>query len=156
MVKNPSLHAVEPEEGILPPVERRQPPHRRRSRDRSIAHGGVYDRRGRPARCDVRQAAEGHLLHRARGDRKPWQDRGFYFLLELKDRDPYIVAPAIAKLKKEEDVIRPVLMVRYVTMTGDEGLWALKIDPPDRKANAWNKSAMTVAQGRRRRPDGFG
>jgi hypothetical protein len=75
---------------------------------------------------------------------KPWQDRRFYFLLELKDRDPYIVAPNIAKLKKEEDVIRPVLMVRYVTMTGEEGLWALKIDPPDRKANAWNKSAMTV------------
>ena len=25
---------------------------------------------------------------------KPWQDRGFYFLLEMKDRDPYIVAPA--------------------------------------------------------------
>jgi hypothetical protein len=75
---------------------------------------------------------------------KPWRDREFYFLLELKDRDPYIVAPRIAQLKKEEDVIRPVLIVRYVTMTGDEGLWALKIDPPDRKANAWNKSAMTV------------
>ena len=25
---------------------------------------------------------------------KPWRDREFYFLLELKDRDPYIVAPA--------------------------------------------------------------
>jgi hypothetical protein len=73
---------------------------------------------------------------------KPWQDRGFYFLLELQDRDAYIVAPDIAKLKKEEDVIRPVLMVRYVTMAGEEGLWALKIDSPDRKANAWNKSAM--------------
>ncbi len=75
---------------------------------------------------------------------KPWQDRGFYFLLEMKDRDPYIVAPAIAKLKKEEDVIRPVLIVRYVTMAGEEGLWALKLDPPDGKANAWNRSAMTV------------
>ena len=62
----------------------------------------------------------------------------------MKDRDPYLVAPAIAKLKKEEDIIRPVLIVRYVTMTGDEGLWALKLDPPDRKANAWNRSAMTV------------
>jgi hypothetical protein len=75
---------------------------------------------------------------------KPWQDRKFYFLLELKDRDPFIVAPKIAKEKKEEDVIRPVLMVRYVTMTGEEGLWALKIDPPDRKANSWNKSARAV------------
>ena len=75
---------------------------------------------------------------------KPWQDRGFYFLLELKDRDPYIVAPNIAKLKKEEDTIRPVMLVRYVTMAGDEGLWALKIDPPDRKANSWNWSAMAA------------
>ncbi len=75
---------------------------------------------------------------------KPWQDRRFYFLLELRDRDPYIVAPKIAQLKKEEDVIRPVLLVRYVTMTGEEGLWACKLDSPDRKANAWNKSVMTV------------
>jgi hypothetical protein len=73
-----------------------------------------------------------------------WQDRRCYFLLELKDRDPYLVLPHIAKLKKEEDVIRPVLMVRYVTMAGEEGLWALKMDPPDRKANAWNRSAMTA------------
>ena len=28
---------------------------------------------------------------------KPWQDRRFYFLLEMKDRDPYIVAPAVAQ-----------------------------------------------------------
>ena len=55
---------------------------------------------------------------------KPWQDRAFYFLLEMKDRDPYIVAPAIAKQKKDEDVIRPVLIVRYVTMAGEEGLVA--------------------------------
>ena len=31
----------------------------------------------------------------------------FIFLLELEGRDPYIVAPAIAKAKEEEDVIRP-------------------------------------------------
>ena len=59
---------------------------------------------------------------------KPWQDRGYYFLLEMKDRDPYLIAPAIAQMKKEEDVIRPVLIVRYVTMAGEEGLWALKLD----------------------------
>ena len=75
---------------------------------------------------------------------KPWQDRGFFFLLEMKDRDPYVVAPAIAKLKKEEDVIRPVLIVRYVTMAGEEGLWALKLDPPEGRSNQWNRSAMTV------------
>jgi hypothetical protein len=75
---------------------------------------------------------------------KRWQDRGFYFLLEMKDRDPFIVAPAIAKLKKEEDVIRPVLIVRYDTMAGEEGLWALKLDPPEGKSNSWNRSAMNV------------
>jgi hypothetical protein len=75
---------------------------------------------------------------------KPWQDRRFYFLLEMQDRDPYLVAPAIAKLKKEEDVIRPVLIVRYVTMAGEEGLWALKLDPPEGKSNSWNRSAMNV------------
>ena len=75
---------------------------------------------------------------------KPWQNRRFYFMLEVKDRDPYLVAPAIAKQKKEEgeDTIRPVLIVRYVTMAGDEGLWALKLDPPDGKSNSWNRSAM--------------
>ena len=75
---------------------------------------------------------------------KPWQDRRFYFLLEMKDRDPYIVAPAVAAQKKEEDVIRPVLIVRYVTMAGEEGLWALKLDPPEGKSNSWNRSAMNV------------
>ena len=42
---------------------------------------------------------------------KAWQNRRFYFLLEVKDRDPFLVAPAIAKQKKEEgeDTIRPVL-----------------------------------------------
>ena len=74
----------------------------------------------------------------------PWENRRFYFMLEVPDRDPYLVAPAIAKLKKAEgeDTIRPVLIVRYVTMAGDEGLWALKLDPPDGKSNPWNRSAM--------------
>jgi hypothetical protein len=77
---------------------------------------------------------------------KVWQNRRFFFLLEVPNRDPFLVAPAIAKQKKEEgeDTIRPVLIVRYVTMGGDEGLWALKLDPPDGKSNAWNRSAKTV------------
>jgi hypothetical protein len=76
-----------------------------------------------------------------------WKDRAFYFLLEIKDRDPYLVAPAIAKKKMaegDEDTIRPVLIVRYVTMAGDEGLWPLKLDSSDGKANPWNKSALTI------------
>ena len=36
---------------------------------------------------------------RAETPGEPWKDRGFYFLLELEGRDPYIVAPAIAKEK---------------------------------------------------------
>jgi hypothetical protein len=77
---------------------------------------------------------------------KPWKNRQFYFLLEVQDRDPFLVRHDIAKRKKEEgeDTIRPVLIVRYVTMAGEEGLWALKMDPPDGKSNKWNKSAMNV------------
>jgi hypothetical protein len=29
-------------------------------------------------------------------------------------------------------------------MSGDEGLWALKLDPPDGKSNTWNRSALNV------------
>src|SRR5262245_47229049 len=72
---------------------------------------------------------------------KPWQDRAFYWFLEMEGRDPYIVAPAIAQQKvEEEDTIRPVLIVRYVTPVGDEALWALKLDQGDR-SNAYNRSA---------------
>jgi hypothetical protein len=77
---------------------------------------------------------------------KPWQDRGFYFLLQIEGRDSYLVAPGIAKQKKDEDVIRPVLIVRYVTMAGEEGLWALKLDQPDAKSNRWNKSALNILE----------
>jgi hypothetical protein len=73
-----------------------------------------------------------------------WQDRKFYFMLEIEGRDSYLVAPHIAKQKKDEDVIRPVLIVRYVTMAGEEGLWPLKLDPPDSKPNRWNKSALDI------------
>jgi hypothetical protein len=77
---------------------------------------------------------------------KPWKDRAFYFLLEIEGRDPYLVAPAIAKQKADEDVIRPVLIVRYVTMAGEEGLWALKLDKPDAKSNRYNKSALKTLE----------
>jgi hypothetical protein len=95
----------------------------------------------------VWKAAERHFLHRARGDDQAWRDRAFYFLLEMEGRDPFIVAPDIANQKKEEDVIRPVLIVRYVTMAGDEGLWPLKLDPPDGKSNRWNTSALNILEG---------
>jgi hypothetical protein len=75
---------------------------------------------------------------------KPWKNRAFYFLLEIKDRDPFLVAPAIAKLKVDEDVLRPVLIVRYVTMAGEEGLWALKLDKPNAKENPYNKTALKI------------
>lgn len=77
---------------------------------------------------------------------KPWKDRAFYFLLQMDGRDPYIVAPSIAKEKTEEDTIRPVMIVRYVTMAGEEGLWALKLNPPDGKSNNWNTSALNILE----------
>jgi hypothetical protein len=76
---------------------------------------------------------------------RPWRDRRFYFLLELEGRDPYIVAPLIAnEKKKEEDTIRPVMLVRFVTMTGEEGLWPLKLNPSDGRSNSWNTSALNI------------
>lgn len=77
---------------------------------------------------------------------KPWKDRAFYFLLQMEGRDPYIVAPSIAATKTEEDTIRPVLVVRYVTMAGEEGLWALKLNPPDGRSNNWNTSALNILE----------
>ena len=77
---------------------------------------------------------------------KPYKNRGFYFLLQIEGRDPYLVAPKIAKQKTEEDTIRPVLIVRYVTMAGEEGLWPLKLNPPDGKSNNWNTSALNILE----------
>jgi hypothetical protein len=77
---------------------------------------------------------------------KPWRNRAFYFLLEIEGRDPYLVAPAIAKQKADEDVIRPVLIVRFVTMAAEEGLWALKLDKPDAKTNRYNKTALAILE----------
>src|SRR5262249_14672504 len=66
--------------------------------------------------------------------KEAWKDRAIYFVLEPAGRDPFLVTPAIAAQKKEEeDTIRPVLLVRYVTMAGEEGLWPLKLNPQDGK-----------------------
>ena len=77
---------------------------------------------------------------------KPWQNRGFYWILEIKDRDPYFVTPDIAKIKADEDVLRPILLVRYVTMAGEEGLWPIKLNPPEGRANLYNSSARNVME----------
>jgi hypothetical protein len=72
------------------------------------------------------------------------KDRGFYFLLEMEGRDSYLVSPKIQAQKNEEDTVRPVLIVRCVTMAGEEFLWPLKLNPPDGKANQWNTSALNI------------
>jgi hypothetical protein len=77
---------------------------------------------------------------------KPYKNRAFYFLLQMEGRDPYLVAPKIAEQKKEEDTIRPVMIVRYVTMAGEEGLWPLKLNPPDGRSNNWNTSALNILE----------
>ena len=77
---------------------------------------------------------------------KPWQNRRFYYWMEVEDYDiPFLVEETIAKKKKlaGETIIRPVLIVRYVTMAEVEGLWALKLDL-DGKTNNWNKSAKKI------------
>jgi hypothetical protein len=78
---------------------------------------------------------------------EPWKDRNYFWILEIEGRDPYLVSPGVARQKnEEEDVLRPVLLVRYVTMTGEEGLWPVKLNPPDKRANAWNTSALAILE----------
>jgi hypothetical protein len=77
---------------------------------------------------------------------KPMVNRGYFFLLEIPGRDPYLVTPEIAKEHSEEDVIRPILFVRYVTMLGEEALWPIKLTPPDSKSNSWNTSALNIVE----------
>src|SRR5262245_35049287 len=68
------------------------------------------------------------------------------FLLEIPGRKPYVLTPAIANEHSDEDVIRPMLHVRYVTMLSEEeALWPLKLDPPDAAMpNKWNTSAKNI------------
>jgi hypothetical protein len=74
-----------------------------------------------------------------------WENRGVVFFLERDGCDPLVVNPEVAKGKidEQEDTVRPVLLVRYVTMLGEEALWPIKIDRGD-KANAWNVSARNI------------
>jgi hypothetical protein len=95
---------------------------------------------------ECERPAKGHFFTVRSETGKPYKDRAFYFMLQMEGRDPYLVAPKIAEQKKEEDTIRPVLIVRYVTMTGEEGLWPLKLNPPDGKSNNWNTSALNILQ----------
>jgi hypothetical protein len=77
------------------------------------------------------------------------EDRGYFWILEIEGRDPFIVAPAIAKAKieeGEEDVLRPTLLVRFITMDGSEGLWPLRLNPSDGRANTWNTSALNILE----------
>jgi hypothetical protein len=94
---------------------------------------------------ECRRPIKGHFFTVRPEPEKPWKDRAFYFILELEGRDPYIVHPSIADKKKdEEDTIRPVMLVRYVTMGGEEGLWPVKLNPPDGRSNSWNTSALNI------------
>jgi hypothetical protein len=99
-----------------------------------------------PSEVECAKPPKGIYFTVIRETNKDWQNRRFYCMLEVKDRDPYLVAHAIAKQKIDEgeDTIRKVLIVRYVTMAGEEGLWSLKLDLREGRSNKWNKSAMTI------------
>ena len=143
MPKKPvNLHAVEPEEGILPPVEVGNPDAADEfAIDQSHLEQYTTEEDG-PPEVSCAKPPKGVFVTTIKETTEKWMNRGTYFILELPNRDPYLVSPAIAKLKIDEDCIRPVLLVRYVTMDGVEGLWPLKLDLPDRKPNAYNVSAQ--------------
>jgi hypothetical protein len=95
-----------------------------------------------------RRPPKGHFFTVLPETGTTWKNRRIFFFLEIEGHDPYIVDPQIAKAKieaEEEDCIRPVLLVRYVTMQGEEGLWPLKLDRGE-KVNAWNVSARNILQ----------
>jgi hypothetical protein len=99
---------------------------------------------GDAAAVECKRPPRGTMFTARAENSKPWQDRAFFWFLEMEGHDPYIVTPAIAKQKADdEDTIRPVLIVRYVTMAGEEALWALKLDL-DGRSNAYNASAMNI------------
>jgi hypothetical protein len=76
---------------------------------------------------------------------KAFINRAYYFILETEGRDPLLVTRTIAEAKKDdEDTIRPILLVRYVLMNGAEGLWPIKLNPPDGRSNKWNTSALNI------------
>ena len=71
---------------------------------------------------------QGNLLH-CPPETEAVEEPRFYFLLEIEGRDPYIVAPHIAKQRRRmKSAFGPILIVRYVTMAGEEGLWPLKLE----------------------------
>ena len=100
---------------------------------------------GESSAVECRRPPKGHFFTVLPENGKPWKNRGFYWILQIEGHDPYLVTPKIAKIKKdvEEDTIRPVLLVRYVTMTGEEGLWPVKLDMGE-KVNRWNQSARNI------------
>ena len=99
-----------------------------------------------PSTIECRRPPKGQFFTVRPETTNPWRDREFYYLLQLEGRDSLIVAPDIAKQKNEEDTIRPVLLVRYVTMAGEEGLWPVKLDQQDGKSNRWNRSALNILE----------
>jgi len=98
-----------------------------------------------PGTVECRRPPKGQFFTVLPEEEGNWRNRAYYFILETEGRDPHLVTAAIAEAKKDdEDTIRPVMLVRYVLMNGTEGLWPLKLNPPDGRANKWNTSAMTV------------
>jgi hypothetical protein len=99
----------------------------------------------KPGVVECRRPPKGQFFTVLPEEEGNWRNRAYYFLLEAEGRDPHLVAHSVAEAKKDdEDTIRPVMLVRYVLMNGTEGLWPLKLNPPEGKANRWNTSAMTV------------
>jgi hypothetical protein len=101
----------------------------------------------RSSAVECRRPPKGHYFCvRPEPDKERWKDRKFYYILELEGYDPHIVTPDIAKQKSGEDVIRPLLLCRYVTMIGVEGLWPVKLNSSEGRSNAWNSSARIALE----------
>src|SRR5262249_49511834 len=106
-----------------------------------LAEGGAQS-----SVVQCRRPPKGHFFTCKPETNATWENRSIYFLLEKEGHEPYLVQPDVVKDKienEQEDTIRPVLIVRYVTMTGEEGLWPLKLDRGD-KVNPWNASARNI------------
>ena len=79
---------------------------------------------------------QGALLHRAAGDGQALERPRLLFDRKWKDAIPTSSIPKSQNKSRRRDTIRPILIVRYVTMAGEEGLWPVKLDPPDGQVNS--------------------
>ena len=109
MTKKASIHAVG-DEGVVLPITVGNP---LAAADLAIDQSHMEDfamAEEGPAEVTCAKPPKGVYFAVIPETSKPWQNRRFYFMLEVKDRDPFLVAPAIAKQKSTRQMNRNAII----------------------------------------------